>query len=99
MNRHRVLLALILVSAAGIASAEEKSLNRTFTVAAGGTLTVDADSGADISVSGGDVNTVVVRIDARGTHKELDELTLSAEPSGDGVKVQARRPQQRGWFH
>src|SRR5690349_14021223 len=98
MNAVRLsLLALALVSAASAAVAEEKNLNRTFTVTPGGMLTVDAD-GADISVSGGDVNTVVVRIEARGTQKELNELTLSAEPIADGIKVAAKRPPQRGWF-
>ncbi len=64
----------------------------------GGVLTVDAD-GADISVTGGDTNTVVVRIEARGSQKELDALKLSAETSSDGVRVEALRPKERGWFN
>jgi DUF4097 and DUF4098 domain-containing protein YvlB len=91
------LLAVALASAASAASAEEKNLNRTFNVTPGGLLTVDAD-GADIAVSGGDGNTVVVRIEARGSQSELDELTLSAEQVSDGIRVEARRPNQRGWF-
>jgi len=112
MNRHRfaesvcstarlsmihVLLALALASVASAAIAEEKTLNKSFTVTPGGVLTVDAD-GADISVTGGDTNTVVVRIDARGSQSDLEELRLSAEASGDGIKVEALRPNQRGWF-
>lgn len=101
MNRHVVLLALALgsVSVASTATAEEKKLDRTFTVAPGGVLTVDAD-GADVSVTGGDTNTVVVHIEARGSQKELDDLQLAAEPSSDGVRVEAKRPKQRGgWLN
>ena len=112
MNRHRIaesvrsaarlsmihaLLALALASTASAAIAEEKNLNKTFTVAPGGVLTVDAD-GADISVTGNDSNTVVVRIEARGSQNELEDLKLSAEPSSDGIKVEALRPGKRGWF-
>lgn len=111
MNRHRIaesirpaarlsLLALALASAASAATAEEKNLNRTFTVAPGGVLTVNAD-GAEIFVTGSDANTVVVHIEARGPQdelNELNELNLSAEPSGDGIKVEALRPKHRGRF-
>jgi len=98
MKRHStVLLALALVGAASVASAAEKSLVKSFTVAPNGVLTVDAD-GADISVTGSDANTVSVRIEARGSQGELDELRLSAEPSSNGIKVEALRPSQRGAF-
>lgn len=99
MNRHHALLALALASIATVAVAEEKKLDKTFTVAPGGVLTVVAD-GADIFVGGGDTNTVVVRIEARGSQKELDALKLSAEPSSDGIRVEALRPSERGgWFN
>lgn len=99
MNRHQMLLAAVLFSAGSAAAvAEEKSLNRTFTVQAGGVLTVAAD-GADVFVSGNETNTVVVRIQARGSQKELDTLTLSAEPSSDGIKVEALRPREHGRFN
>ena len=52
-------IALILI-AAGTAQAAEL-LDRTFTVAPGGTLTVDAD-GASVHVSGSDGNQVVVHM-------------------------------------
>ncbi len=110
MNRHRFavrsaarwsmthgLLAIALASVASAAIAEAKKLDRTFNVTPGGMLTVDAD-GADISVSGSEGNTVVVHIEARGSKSDLDELNLSADTSSDGVKVEARRPRQSGWF-
>jgi hypothetical protein len=101
MNRHVILLALALgsIPVASTAAAEEKKLDRVFTVAPGGVLTVDAD-GADVSVTGGDTNTVVVHIEARGSQKELDELQLAAEPSSDGIRVEAKRPKERGgWLN
>ena len=90
----QALLAIAFVSAASAASAQEKNLDRTFNVTPGGLLTVDAD-GADISVTSGNANTVAVRIQARGSQRELDELNLSAEASSDGVRVEARRPSRR----
>jgi len=92
--KQQVLLAVALFAAASAAVAEEKNLTRMFTVTAGGVLTVDAD-GADISVSGSDATTVVVRIEARGSQQELDELNLSAEPSSDGIRVEALRTKDR----
>jgi hypothetical protein len=94
----QALLALTLICAASVALAEERKLDRTFTVTPGGLLTVEAD-GADISVVGGDSDMVVVHIAARGSHKELDELKLSVEQSADGVHVEAKRPKQSGWFN
>lgn len=91
------LLAFAMISTASAALAQEKKLDRTFTVDPNGVLTVDAD-GADITVNGGDSNTVVVRIDARGSQSELDNLKLSAEPSSDGVKLEALRPGEHGLF-
>jgi hypothetical protein len=96
MSRYPVLLALALVSIASTATAEEKKLDRTFTVAPGGVLSVYAD-GADVQVSGSDTDKVIVRIEARGSRKELDELELSAEPTSEGVRVEARRPKRGGF--
>jgi hypothetical protein len=103
MNRHRiavrsaprfsivhVLLALALLSAASLALAEEKSLNKTFTVAPGGVLTVEAD-GADISVTGSDANSVVVRIQARGSSKDLDEMSRASGTGSSGAPGASKR--------
>jgi hypothetical protein len=95
------LLAIAVVSAASAtvaqASDDQKTLNRTFTVKPGGVLAVEAD-GAEVNVTGGDADTVIVRIEARGSAQDLEELNLSAEPNDDGIKVEALRPRDRGWF-
>ena len=66
----RYLAFALVLLAAGPAHAEEKTLDRTFAVSPGGTLTVDADS-ASVRVVGHDSNQVVVRIIVRGLEDEL----------------------------
>jgi len=88
-------LALVLV-AAGSAQAAEKTLDRTFTVSPGGTLTVDAD-GASVNVSGNDGNQVVVHMVVRGSEKDLANVKLEAVQAGNGVTLTMKK-QDKGWF-
>ncbi len=94
MNRLSTLALVML--AASPAFAAEKTLDRTFQVSAGGSLTVEADS-ASVYVSGGDSNQVKVHIVARGAEKDLADTTLEATQSGDGVNVSLRREKGK-WF-
>ena len=75
MNRLSTLALVML--AASPAFAAEKTLDRTFQVSAGGSLTVEADS-ASVYVSGGDSNQVKVHIVARGAEKDLADTTLES---------------------
>jgi hypothetical protein len=86
-----------MVCGASAAVAADKTFDRTFTVKPGGTLTVVAD-GADITVSGGSGDRVVVHMTAEASQKDLDELQLSAETNDAGVLVQMLRPQRNRWF-
>jgi hypothetical protein len=94
----RAFTAILLIAATSATLAEEKVLDRTFTVAPGGLLTVSAD-GANISVVGGDSNQVVVHMVASAPQKELDALKLSATQTQDGVTVEMRRPDPAGLFN
>ena len=94
MSRY-LAIALVLI-AAGSAQAAEKRLDRTFTVAPGGALTVDAD-GASVHVSGGDGNQVVVHMLARGSEDNLANTQLEAVQNGNGVNVTLKK-EKRGWF-
>jgi DUF4097 and DUF4098 domain-containing protein YvlB len=94
MSRY-LAIALVLI-AAGSAQAAEKRLDRTFTVAPGGTLTVDAD-GASVHVSGGDGNQVVVHILARGSDDNLANTQLEAVQKDNGVNVSLKKA-KRNWF-
>jgi DUF4097 and DUF4098 domain-containing protein YvlB len=68
------------------AHAAEKRLDRNFSVAPGGRLTIEAD-GADLRVTGTGGNQVVVHILLRGSERTLEHMTLSAEQSGNDVEV------------
>jgi hypothetical protein len=87
----------LAVGASSVCMAEEKVLDRTFTVASAGLLTVNADA-ADVSVSGSNASQVVVHMVARGSQKELDEMKFSAAQGDSGVTVEMLQP-QRGWFN
>jgi hypothetical protein len=79
------LLASLLAFAAPTLAAE-KVLDRTFTVAPGGLLTVNADA-ADIAVESGSTDKVVVHIAASASQSQLDSLNLSAGQNSSGVTV------------
>ncbi|MEO8019562.1 MAG: DUF4097 family beta strand repeat-containing protein [Pseudomonadota bacterium] len=83
--------------AATSANAADKTLDRTFTVAEGGALIVEADS-ASVRVSGGDTNQVTVHMIARGSEADLATEKLDAFQKGDSVTVTMRRPEKRKWF-
>jgi DUF4097 and DUF4098 domain-containing protein YvlB len=89
-------IALILLAAVP-ASAADKKLDRTFTVAPGGSLTVDADS-ASVYVSGADTNQVVIHMSARGSDEEVAETKFEAVQSGNDVNVTLRRREKGRWF-
>lgn len=91
------IAATCLALASLSAQAAEKRLDRTFTVAPGGRLTVEAD-GADITVSGTDSNQVSVQILITGSDRAVEAMTLSAEQAAGGVTVKAKRD-AGGWFN
>jgi hypothetical protein len=94
MTRYSII-ALVLFAASS-ADAAEKTVERTFTVSAGGSLIVDAD-GASVRVSGGDTNQVSVRMTARGSSEDLATTKLDAFQKDDGVTVMMRQG-KAGWF-
>jgi len=82
------------LAAATPALAADKTLDRSFKVAAGGRLNVAAEV-ADIEVTGGSANEVVVRIVMTGSQSTLDGLDLSAEQTGNDVAVTAMSKERR----
>jgi DUF4097 and DUF4098 domain-containing protein YvlB len=95
-----LIVPALLGSAAGFSPAAgmaaEKVLDRTFQVAPGGQLVVRAD-GADIAVTGGDTDKVVVHMVARGAQKSLDQFDLKAEQAGGRVTVEMLRRERSSW--
>ncbi|HTU67475.1 MAG TPA: DUF4097 family beta strand repeat-containing protein [Steroidobacteraceae bacterium] len=95
MTRHLALAVVLL--AIGNAQAAEKALDKTFTVASGGSLTVDAD-GASVRISAGNTSQVVVHMSARGSEDDIADVKLEAVQNNDGVAITMRRPDKRSWF-
>lgn len=87
MNVRRVLIAAACIPwVACAAQAGERRLDKAFTVAHGGTLTVDVDGGV-VNVTGGEGNQVVVHIVVTGSDSSLDKATLSAQQNGNDIDV------------
>lgn len=83
------ILGVCLLASSVAAQAAEKRLDRTFTVAPGGRLTIESD-GSDLRVEGTSGNQVEVHILLKGSEKTLERMTLTAEQSGDDVAVSAK---------
>lgn len=92
-------LGVCLLACSLAAHAAEKRLDRTFTVAPGGRLTIDS-SGSDLRVEGTSGNQVVVHILLTGSERTLERMTLSAERSGDDVAVATKHGSGKwtDWF-
>lgn len=84
--RFATMLGVGLLACCFAAQAAEKRLDRTFSVAPGGRLTIEAD-GSDLRVTGTGGNQVVVHILLTGSERTLERMTLSAEQSGNDVAV------------
>jgi DUF4097 and DUF4098 domain-containing protein YvlB len=82
-------LGLCLLACSLTVQAAEKRLDRTFSVTAGGRLTIESD-GSDLRVEGTSGNQVEVHILMKGSEKALERITLTAERSGDDVAVVAK---------
>lgn len=80
------VLAVLLVAAAPALAAD--TLERTFDLAPGGALVVDA-SGAAIRVTGQDAPGATVRIRAKGD--DLDDWQIDMGVTGDTLRVTAKR--------
>ena len=82
-------LIVCLLACSFAAQAAEKRLDRSFSVAPGGRLTIESD-GTDLRVEGTGGNQVVVRILLTGSERTIERMTLSAEQSGNDVAVAAK---------
>ena len=85
-----VAVLALVATMSSAARADERHFDRTLDVSPGGRLTVDAD-GADVTVTGGEGQQVVVHVTATGSTSSLENLTFSADKSADGVTVIAKR--------
>jgi DUF4097 and DUF4098 domain-containing protein YvlB len=97
--RFASLLGICLVACSFAAQAAEKRLDRTFSVAPGGRLTIDSD-GTDLRVDGTAGSQVVVHILLTGSERSLERMTLSADQTGNDVAVAAKHGSGKwtDWF-
>lgn len=75
--RFATLIGVVLLASSLAAQAAEKRLDRTFTVAPGGRLTIESD-GTDLRVEGTSGNKVEVHILLKGSERTLERMTLTA---------------------
>jgi DUF4097 and DUF4098 domain-containing protein YvlB len=73
----------------------DKKIEKTFTVAQGGILRLDADEG-DITLVGTQANEVSVRITARGTEERVQRYDVTFNEDGNTVTIDGR--QDRHYF-
>src|SRR5207253_7462027 len=90
MNRIRTALAVaFLFCSAAAFAAIDSPIHRTFNVAPGGTLTLDADVGDIRVTSGGNGVTVDVKRRAR-SEGSLRDFTVMFDQQGNNVSVNAK---------
>lgn len=94
----RLSTIALVVLAATSAQAADKKFDKTFTVAPGGTLSVEAD-GASVRVIGADTNQVIVKMKISGGEREVNGTTLEATQSGNDVTATMKRTdKERSWL-
>jgi hypothetical protein len=89
-------LALLLMAASSTHAAD-KTFDRTFTVTAGGSLSVDADGGT-VHVSGSDANQVVVHVLFNGSEQDLANTTIDAIQQGNDVTITLHKKRSWSWW-
>ena len=96
MLRHSRIAILIAFAATSVFAAAGEPVHRTFNVAPGGTLTIDADVG-DIQVTPGGGNTVTVDVTQRSRTNRFMDVT--AEQQGNDVIVRGKFEGGQRWFN
>jgi hypothetical protein len=93
-GRHVAVAFATVIAAAGAQAAIHDTVHRTFNVADGGTLTLEADLGDVTITTGGTANS---RADADAILRDLD---LSFDQQGNDVRVRSKyRDHESHWFH
>lgn len=89
------ILASVLFASASFTVVHASDINKSFKVKAGGTLTVDSDSGS-IDIESHDNNTVVVEVQRQDS--DDDSFKVSFSSNGRDVKIDGDREQSFfGW--
>lgn len=92
--RRAILVSSILLLTAFTVNADV--IRKGFNAGAGGTLTLEADTGDVKVVSGG--TGVAVEITREGAPEEIRENDITFDQSGNDVTIHSRYRHDRGWF-
>ena len=82
------LLATLLVAAPALAQRETETVDRTLTMAPGGTLRLKTFSGR-VKITGTSGNQLIVHAIRRATRDRLDDIKLEITQSGNSVEIDA----------
>jgi DUF4097 and DUF4098 domain-containing protein YvlB len=96
MLRHTRIAILIAFAATSVFAATATPVHRTFNVASGGTLTIDADVG-DIEVTSGSGSAVTV--DVTQSSRSSRFMDVTAEQQGNDVVVRGKFEGSQHWFN
>jgi hypothetical protein len=105
IGRHAAVVFAALIAAGGAQAAIHDTVHRTFNVADGGTLTLEADLGDVTITTGGTGVAVDIARDVRAnSHADADailrDLDLSFDQQGNDVRVRSKyRDHESHWFH
>ncbi len=100
MNRamkSAVLFLFFFAASFALAISAEKTFDKKFTVAPGGTLTIKTDLGG-VNIVGTDAKEVSIHADMKGRQRDVDNFQITANQSGAGVDVTGKSPRSNwGW--
>jgi DUF4097 and DUF4098 domain-containing protein YvlB len=89
-------IMLLLCFSVPLSTAAEKKFEKKFTIASGGTLTIETDVG-DVEISGTSSSEVSIVAEIHGRQRDVDGFDISASQSNDGVDVKGRS-KRSSWF-
>jgi len=96
MHRYRLAALAAFLGLLTLSAHAAAPLHHTFNVAAGGTLTVDADIGSIRVVPG--ARNVDVTVERSGSESALKDFEVTFDQSGNDVHIRARFDGTRHWF-
>jgi hypothetical protein len=98
VQRFTAALCFLLCALTSVtASAAERTFDKKFSVAPGGTLTLSTNIGT-VAISGTDGNELIVHAVLRGDRGNVDDFELTAEAVRNGVSIVGRRS-RNNWFN
>ena len=93
-----VLFLLIFVISFAVALSSEKVFEKKFTVNPGGTFAIKTDFG-NVEIVGTDSKEVSIHAQMEGRQRDIDEFTITANQTAEGVEVVGRSPRTGKWFN